>query len=156
MDMWTKPSIVLLAALMLPACASVKTEIHIDAPKEEVWKVLTDAEEYEEWNPVLIRADGTIRTGETVTYRVRQPGGEEYDIVAEVVRADAAKELHQHGGTWGILTFDHHWILEPVEGGTRVVQHENYRGIGVWFWDPSWFEGAYARALDALSARLEP
>ena len=35
------------------------------------------------------------------------------------------------------------------------LHHEEYRGIGVWFWDPSWFQGAYQRAIEGLKARLE-
>ena len=52
------------------------------------------------------------------------------------------------------MTFDPTWSLEPVDGGTRVTQHEEYRGIGVWFWDYSWVESAYARANEALKKRV--
>ena len=51
-----------------------------------------------------------------------------------------------------MLAFDHTWRLEPVPGGTRVIQHEEYRGIGVWFWDPAWYEVAYRDGLAALAA----
>ena len=64
------------------------------------------------------------------------------------------KKLNQFGGMRGILTFDHQWLLEPVEGGTKVIQHEEYRGIGVWFWDYSWVEPAYTKANDALKKRV--
>ena len=46
------------------------------------------------------------------------------------------------------------WLLEPVDGGTRVIQHEEYRGIGVWFWDASWVEPAYTQANEALRDRV--
>ena len=39
-------------------------------------------------------------------------------------------------------------------GGTRVIQHEEYRGIGVWFWDPKAVEVAYQQSLVNLKARL--
>ena len=42
-----------------------------------------------------------------------------------------------------MLTFDHTWRLEAVDGGTRVTQFEEYKGIGVLFWDPAWVEEAY-------------
>ena len=57
------------------------------------------------------------------------------------------RELNQVGGIPGILNFDYKWLLEPVDGGTRVVQHEEYHGIGVWFWDESWVEPAYANTF---------
>ena len=44
--------------------------------------------------------------------------------------------------------------VQSVDGGTRVTQHEEYRGIGVWFWDESWVEPAYAGVNEALGKRV--
>ena len=52
------------------------------------------------------------------------------------------------------MTFDHTYLLEAVEGGTRVTQHEEYRGIGVLFWDASWVEPAYSKVNEALRDRV--
>lgn len=54
-----------------------------------------------------------------------------------------------------MLTFDHTWRLEVVDGGTRVTQSEEYRGIGVLFWDPAWVEEAYEQANFNLRDRVE-
>lgn len=64
-------------------------------------------------------------------------------------------ELNQVGGIPGVLTFDHTWRLEVVDGGTRVTQSEEYRGIGVLFWDPAWVEEAYEQANFNLRDRVE-
>ncbi len=45
----------------------------------------------------------------------------------------------------GILTFNHKWLLDPIDGGTRVTQHEEYRGIDVLFWGYSCGEPAYSQ-----------
>ena len=37
----------------------------------------------------------------------------------------------------------------------KVSQHEEYRGLYVWFWDPSPVERAYTQALVALRDRLD-
>ena len=137
----------------------VHTEILIPAPPAAVWAVLADAPRYKEWNPVFIDVDGEYREGAKLTYQVREPSGKESVIVSKVVRLASQRELNQFGGIRGVLTFDHNWLLEPVDGGTRVAQHEEYRGIGVWFWDASWVEPAYSRANEALKERvlrLEP
>ena len=42
------------------------------------------------------------------------------------------RELNQVGSVPLVLTFDHQYLLEPADGGTRIVQHEVYRGLGVW------------------------
>lgn len=145
---------VIIVALSLLGHKSVHAELVIPAPPEAIWSVLTDAEGYEDWNPVFTSVKGEYREGATMAYRMRDASGKETDVTATVVKFDEARELNQFGGMRGILTFDHHWVLEPVEGGTRVTQHEEYRGIGVWFWDPSWFESAYARANEALRDRV--
>ena len=43
---------------------------------------------------------------------------------------------------------------EPVKGGTKVTQREEYRGIAVWFWDADWVEPAYQKANQALRDRV--
>ena len=105
----------------LMGCATVHTELVIEAPPNEVWAALADRDGYRDWHPVLV----------------------------------PERLLNQRGGIWGMLTFDHRWELEPVEGGTRLVQHEEYRGLFLPFWDYSWVEPAYAKANEGLKRRVE-
>ena len=145
---------VLLAALGFTGCKSVDAELSIPAPPDEIWSILMDGDGYGEWNPVLVHVEGEFRQGARLTYQMMTESGEATEVEARVVKLDPGKELNQAGGYWGILTFDHHWILEPVDGGTRVTQHEDYEGIGVLFFDPSWFEAAYGRGNRALRDRV--
>lgn len=132
----------------------VHTELEIPATPEEVWSVLSDAPRYSEWNPVIVHVDGTYRQGEVLSNTVRESDSKVSVMKSKVVRLVPGRELNQFGGIPGILTFDHRWILEPSSGGTRVTQHEEYRGLGVWFWDASWVEPAYAKANRALRDRV--
>ena len=115
---------------------------------------MTDAPRYEAWNPVLVRVEGEYREGAELTNLVREPSGKESVMQSTVVKMTVERELNQFGGIRGLLTFDHQWLLEPIDGGTRVVQHEEYRGLGVWFWDASWVEPAYRKANEALRERV--
>ncbi len=132
----------------------VHTEIVVPAPAEAVWGVLTDPAGYAEWNPIFVRVEGEFREGAEMHYRMRDHTGKESDVTSKVVRFAEQQLLNQFGGLRGILTFDHTWQLEPVEGGTRIIQHEEYRGVGVWFWDASWVKPMYQRANEALQARV--
>lgn len=132
----------------------VHAELVIPAPPEAVWAVLTDAEGYAEWNPIFVRVEGEYREGAQMHYRMRDNKGKESDVESRIVALTEQRLLNQFGGPRGILTFDHRWELEPVAEGTRVVQHEEYRGIGVWFWDPSWVQVAYQNANEALRDRV--
>lgn len=134
--------------------ASVYTETIIPASPEEVWAVLTDVEEIRKWNPVLVPIVGQLQEGEKLKYRMIQPGAKESVVTAKVIKMVLNQLLNQYGGVPGVLTFNHKWILEPVEGGTKIIQREEYKGIGVWFWDYSWVETAYSNANEALRNRI--
>ena len=135
-------------------CGTVHTEIVIPASPADVWSVLADAKGYEEWNPVLVPIEGELKQGETVKYRMTDAEGKSSEVASKVVEMVDQKRLNQFGGMRGILTFDHTWSLEPVDDGTKVTQHEEYRGIGVWFWNYDWVEPAYSRANEALKKRV--
>ena len=132
----------------------VHTEIVIPASPAEVWAVLTDGPGYKDWNPVLVPVEGQLKQRQTLKYLMTDNTGKQSEVKSKVIEMIDEKKLNQFGGMRGILTFDHQWLLEPVEGGTKVIQHEEYRGIGVWFWDYSWVEPAYTKANEALKKRV--
>ena len=133
-----------LAAIAAFSRTSVHAELLVPAKPDEVWRVLTDTAAYQDWNPVLFRVEGSFVEGSQVTLHLRQPDGPGLVITTSVRRVVDAQELNQVGGMTGVLTFDHRFLLRAVDGGTQLIQHEVYRGIGIWFWDSSWVEPAYA------------
>ena len=143
------------AVLALLGNKSVRAEGVIDASPGEVWAVLADAPGYASWNPVLVRVEGEFREGETLKYGMAMPDGSVADVNATVTHVEAERELRQKGGIPLVLSFDNRLTLSPENGKTRVIQRESYGGIGVWFWDPSWYEGAYGRAISRLGERVE-
>ena len=145
--------VVLILAVVLPR-KSVRAEVVVDATPDEVWSVIMDTASYAEWNPILVSVDGTFAEGAELTIGMKTADGRVTPVSARVERLVPARHLNQTGGMTGILTFSHNWLLEPVEAGTRVTQYEEYRGVGVLFWNPAWVQSAYADGLDALNARL--
>ena len=75
-------------------------------------------------------------------------------IKSKVVKFEPPFHLNQFGGYRGIITFDHHYILEKVEEGTKVIQKEEYTGFYVNFWDSSWVEPAYNQVNEALKKEV--
>jgi len=151
---WGVPSIIV--ALVAVAFLTTKTfhvERVIAVDEAILWDILSDTKRYHEWNPVFVAVDGAYEEGASLINTVRFPTGALVEMSANVKAVTPSREIHQYGGPPGIITFNHQWLLEPVEGGTRVVQHEVDRGIGLWFWDSSWLEPAYATVLEALEAR---
>lgn len=147
--------VVVAVVLALTGRNSAHAELVIEATPDEVWEVITDAETYSSWNTVLVDAKGDFVEGGAVTYQMKIGDSEPSEVTPAIKQIKTSELLHQGGGMKGVLTYDHQWQLTPVEGGTQVVQHEDYTGIGVWFWDPSEVEAQYQAGLEALKTRLE-
>ena len=147
-------TVLAVAILSFAGKKTFHVEIDIPAPPEAVWAVLTDTKSYGEWNPVFIKVIGGYGEGANVTNFVKDPSGKILEIGATVSTFSVARELRQDGGVPGFLTFDHQWLLESVEGGTRVTQHDVDRGFWLWFWDSSWIIPSYTMANEALRKRV--
>lgn len=146
--------IAILALLYLVGGKSVHTELVIPATPEQVWSVLMDTANYEQWNTVLLPIEGRLDKGEIVKYRFHQNEDNAYDIPSTVKNMEPGRLLNQAGGAMGILTYDHRYILEPEDAGTRVTIHEDYRGIAVPFWNPAPVEKAYKKLIEELKNRV--
>lgn len=134
---------------------SVTTEIHISAPPEKVWQVLTDMEAYAEWNPVFEYQGGELTQSGKITYRVTEAENKSAIMSAQVKKVVPNRLLNQSGGLWGIITFDHTYTLTEVEKGTKVRIFETYTGVYVNFWDESAIAKQYKKLALALKKRVE-
>ena len=146
--------VVAVIALTLLGKKTFHVEAVIPAPPAAVWEVLMDTARYPEWNPVFVSVGGPYEQGGRILNEVRDPKGEILEMTATVAELIPERKLRQKGGVTGFITFDHQCLLEPVDGGTRVIQHEVDRGLYLWFWDSSWIEPAYGRTNEVLKARV--
>lgn len=151
---WGVPVIALLMAFSLLTTKTFHVETVISAPAEDIWAVLMNTENYPEWNPTFVAVEGDYAEGAKVLNKVKNPSGQILEMTATVRALTPNRELRQTGGMPGIITFDHRWILEPVEGGIKVIQHEVDRGAFLWFWNSDCIEPAYSRTTQALALRV--
>ena len=140
--------------LALTGRKSVHAELVIAASPEEIWRVITDTASYSEWNPILVEANGEFVEGGSVSYMMKIGDGDPTAVAPETTKIVPMSEINQFGGNDLVLSYRHTWKLELVKSGTRVIQHEEYRGIGVWFWNPAQVEALYQQGLEAIAARL--
>lgn len=152
---WGVPTIM---ALLVIASFSTRKVFHVettvDAPPQAVWAVLMDTAAYPSWNPTVVHVDGTYEIGVALKTKVKDPDGKILEMTNTVTALERNKELRQKGGLPGIITYDHQWLLEPFNGGTKIIQHEVDRGALLWFWNSDWIEPAYLRASEALADRV--
>ena len=155
--LYLKIAPLLIGALIVASFLTSKTfeaEITIAAPPEKIWAVLMDTGGYPDWNPTFVEVSGPYLVGTKISSRVRKPDGAFVEMRPTVKALVPNRELRQGGGLPGVLTYNHSWILQPVEGGTLVRQIDVDRGGFLWFWDSSWVEPAYRMANEALAQRV--
>ena len=134
---------------------SVHNEIIIYEDPEKVWEVLTETDIYKEWNPVMELLEGNLIEGNKVKYRFTQDEENIIDISTRVKKIIPNKLLNQVGGIPFVIKFDHTYVLEKKEQGTKLTIHEDYNGVYVNFWNPKPVELAYKRLNESIKKRLE-
>lgn len=133
---------------------SVQTEVVISASQEAVWQVLTDVEQYKDWNPVFEYKSGQLKQDNKIVYRVTEAENKSAVISAKVNQLVPNESLNQSGGLWGVITFDHTYTLTKVEEGTKVTIYEEYSGIYVNFWNEKPIAEQYKKLAQALKNRV--
>jgi len=95
-----------------------------------VWAVITDLGRYPEWNPLFREASGEVAAGQRITLRsVRPANGRVMTVKPKILVAEPGVELRWAAGLPGIIGGEHSFALSPVNGGTRLVQSESFRGL---------------------------
>ncbi|MFK7826978.1 MAG: SRPBCC family protein [Oligoflexales bacterium] len=111
----------------------VQTEIEISAPPEDVWKVLSNIDDWQNWSPVINKSQGTAALGSKVVITMcsKEEGkdGPKYSPV--ITKFDEPKSLHWRATMMAgiIFTNDKHIDLEKTDSGTRVIHKELFSGI---------------------------
>ena len=111
---------------------SIKTEIEIAAPAHAVWKVLTDADAFSEWNPFVKSMSGDLKAGNTLAITVQPDGKSAMKFTPKVLKAHPNQELRWLGklGFKGIFDGEHYFVLEETPQGTTILRHgETFRGL---------------------------
>jgi len=145
----------LLITLTVTGKKSVHHEIDIQAPPEKVWSIIIDTENYDNWNPVMRLIEGEVKEGNKVKYRFTQDEENISEIPSRVKKIIPNELLNQAGGIPFILSFNHKYQLRKSSQGTKLTIHEDYKGIGVNFWNPEKVQLAYQKLNNAIKKKAE-
>ncbi len=146
--------IVAVLALMNFSSLEIHTELHTDQSPDQLWAVLLDTASYAEWNPYIIRVEGTLVPGAAIRSTALRPEGKS-TIASTVIEVQSGRRLSHFGGMPTVLTFDHIIELRRDGEGTLIVQKEYYRGIALLWQDLDWVEAMYDRVNVALVERTQ-
>ena len=110
----------------------VLSEIEIHAPPAQVWYVLTNFEEYAEWNPLIRHMVGQARAGAPFEMHLTPPGLGATRSKPRLVDFEDMRELRwQHRFFLpGMFDIDHDMTIAEVDGD-RVLFRQEGRFTGV-------------------------
>jgi uncharacterized membrane protein len=106
-----------------PVVSSAQGEV--DAPIDDVWRILTAIEGWPTWNRDVksVSIDGPVVEGATFRWKAGPS-----TISSTVTRVDRPRLIAWTGKTLGISAI-HVWRLEPRGGRTLVHTEESYEGL---------------------------
>src|SRR5689334_589749 len=113
----------------------IDTNVEIAASTLRVWNVLTDFARFAEWNPFIIRIDGSPEPGARLRVEIKPPGKSAMTFTPVVLAARPGKELRWRGRLLlpGIFDGEHAFELEERGGICCFRQSERFTGLLVPF-----------------------
>jgi len=104
------------------------TSATIGASPDRVWKILTDAAGYRDWNPEIIAVDGEFGSGSAVAH-VRLGDGA-VRKVAQRVSLEAPMRMQWLSGLpLGLFVGRRTFTVNPVAGGSEFRMHLHMSGL---------------------------
>lgn len=112
----------------------IKTEILINATPEKVWSILTDFDNYPNWNPFIKSINGEVKVGNKIKAKIRQSESKEMTFKPKIITFETNKELRWLGHLLFAGLFDGEHKFELIDNGngtTTFRQSEKFKGIFV-------------------------
>ena len=136
-DYSKKKMVTHLQTFNIMAHKEIKTSIDINATPEKVWSILTNFQDYPNWNPFITSVEGNFAVGEKVKIHA---GGMKFSPTVLAYKPN--KELRWLGSLLfkGLFDGEHSFEIINKNDGTVTFNHaENFNGILV---------GLFAKKLD--------
>ena len=111
---------------------TLHASIDIDAPAEQVWRVVTDFARYPEWNPFIVRAAGEQRVGGRLELTITAPDVRAVTFRPRVLDLEPGRLIRWKGKLLvpGLFDGRHSLMVEPLDDGrSRFTTHEEVSGI---------------------------
>ena len=126
-------TIILITFLNATAMAKeIKTEIIINATTEKVWAILTDFENYPNWNPFIKYIKGEVKVGNKIIARIEPPKAKGMIFKPRILIFDKNKEIRWIGHLLfpGLFDGEHKFeLIDNGNGTTTFIQSEKFKGI---------------------------
>ncbi len=109
----------------------IRTEITIDASKEKVWNILTDLDNYKNWNPFIIISEGKVREGNQIINTMKN-GRDIMKFKPIILKVEENNYFEWLGSLWfkGLFDGRHYFKIESAdENQIKLIHGEHFSGI---------------------------
>jgi hypothetical protein len=152
-------TIVLITLLTSSAMAKeIKTEILINASPTKVWSILTDFDNYPNWNPFIKSIIGNVKIGNKITTIIKPPETKEMTFKPKVLTYQVNKEFSWIGHLLFTGLFDGKHKFELIDNGngtTTFRQSEKFKGILVWMFNAENTKKGFEKMNEKLKIMAE-
>ena len=105
------------------------TTATIAAAPDAVWRILTDAAGYPDWNPEIVGLRGRFAPGERISARVRLGSGAVRTVPMRVSAFEAPTRMQWTGGLpFGLFVGERTFTVQPRDGGAGFQMHLRMTG----------------------------
>jgi hypothetical protein len=111
---------------------TIKTSITIKASKETVWNILSNFQDYPNWNPFILSIQGELKKGAQLKTTIQPEGDREYQFKPTLLEVEPGVTFRWLGkmGIKGLFDGEHYFILkEKAPNEVELIHGENFRGI---------------------------
>jgi len=110
----------------------IQTEIIINASSEMVWDMLTDLNNFKNWNPFIVSSKGVIQTGTQLTNTINLEGQKPQTFTPTILEVESGKSFSWLGSLFikGLFDGEHYFKLEKInDAKTRLIHGEKFSGL---------------------------
>ena len=107
---------------------SFKVETLIQATPDTVWRILTDASGWKEWNTTIDRIEGRIELGGKVKVYPKISPGRAFPVLVSEFTAPR-KMIWTGGMPMGLFKGERTYTLTPQGNAVKFVMEENFTGL---------------------------
>lgn len=110
----------------------IQTDITIATDSKTAWKVLTNFQDYPNWNPFIKSISGEVKKGAKLEIEIKPPNRKPMTFKPTLLRVDSEKELRWLGSgpVKGLFDGQHYFKIIEQEDDTIKFEHgEIFTGI---------------------------
>lgn len=113
---------------------TIETQIKANSTPEKIWKILINFEEYELWNPFMIKVVGDAKLGSKIMVKIQTVRGKQRTYYPTITRLEINKELRWKGKSFlpGLFDGERIFIIEKsTDNKVSFIHKEIFTGLGV-------------------------